>query len=46
MSHPFGSLSYVDFDAKGRMWVVQYIQYPDPAGLEVLTWDNHLRKVF
>ena len=37
---------YVDFDAKGRMWVVQYIQYPDPAGLEVLTWDNHLRKVF
>ncbi|MEL0060093.1 MAG: hypothetical protein VW711_08035, partial [Verrucomicrobiales bacterium] len=37
---------YVDFDAKGRMWVVQYIQYPDPAGLEVLTWDSHLRKVF
>ena len=37
---------YVDFDERGRMWVVQYIQYPDPAGLEVLTWDNHLRKVF
>ena len=37
---------YVDFDERGRMWVVQYIQYPNPAGLEVLTWDNHLRKVF
>ena len=37
---------YVDFDERGRMWVVQYIQYPNPAGLDVLTWDNHLRKVF
>lgn len=37
---------YVDFDERGRLWVVQYIQYPDPAGLELLTWDNHLRKVF
>ncbi|MDG1892945.1 MAG: ThuA domain-containing protein [Verrucomicrobiota bacterium] len=37
---------YLDFDARGRLWVVQYIQYPNPAGLEVLTWDNHLRKVF
>ena len=37
---------YIDFDERGRMWVVQYIQYPNPAGLEVLTWDNHLRKVF
>ncbi len=37
---------FVDFDERGRLWVVQYIQYPDPAGLEVLTWDQHLRKVF
>ena len=37
---------FVDFDHLGRMWVVHYVQYPDPAGLEVLTWDNHLRKVF
>lgn len=37
---------FVDFDDRGRLWVVQYIQYPDPAGLELLTWDNHLRKVF
>ncbi len=37
---------YVEFDARGRLWVTQYIQYPKPAGLEVLTWDNHLRSVF
>ena len=37
---------YADFDERGRLWVVQYIQYPNPAGLEVLTWDNHLRKIF
>ncbi len=37
---------YVEFDARGRMWVTQYIQYPKPAGLEVLTWDNHLRSIF
>ncbi|MBJ06876.1 MAG: dehydrogenase [Verrucomicrobiaceae bacterium] len=37
---------YLDFDARGRLWVVQYIQYPSPAGLQVLTWDKHLRKVF
>ncbi|MFP6877616.1 MAG: PVC-type heme-binding CxxCH protein [Roseibacillus sp.] len=37
---------FIDFDERGRMWVVQYIQYPNPAGLEVLTWDKHLRKVF
>jgi putative heme-binding domain-containing protein len=37
---------YVDFDERGRLWVIQYIQYPNPAGLEVLTWDNHLRKIF
>lgn len=37
---------YVEFDAKGRLWAVQYIQYPTPAGLKVLTWDNHLRSIF
>ena len=37
---------YVEFDARGRMWVTQYIQYPKPAGLQILTWDNHLRTVF
>ena len=37
---------FVDFDERGRLWVIQYIQYPNPAGLNVLTWDKHLRKVF
>lgn len=37
---------YVEFDSHGRLWVTQYIQYPTPAGLNVLTWDNHLRTVF
>ena len=37
---------FMDFDERGRLWVVQYIQYPNPAGLKVLTWDKHLRKVF
>ena len=37
---------YTEFDERGRLWVTEYIQYPKPAGLEVLTWDNHLRSVF
>lgn len=37
---------YIDFDERGRLWLTEYRQYPNPAGLEVLTWDNHLRKVF
>ena len=23
----------ISFDEKGRMWVLQYLQYPNPAGL-------------
>lgn len=37
---------YVEFDEMGRMWVTQYIQYPKPAGIELITWDNHLRAVY
>lgn len=37
---------YVQFDERGRMWVVQYRQYPDPAGLEVVAWDHYLRKIY
>jgi putative membrane-bound dehydrogenase-like protein len=36
----------INFDERGRMWVVQYIQYPFPAGLKVLKYDEHLRAVF
>ena len=36
----------MNFDERGRMWVVQYLQYPFPAGLKVIKYDEHLRAVF
>jgi putative membrane-bound dehydrogenase-like protein len=33
----------VSFDERGRMWVVQYLQYPDPAGLKPVSVDQYLR---
>ncbi len=27
----------VNFDLAGRMWVVQYLQYPNPAGIQMLS---------
>ena len=30
---------FMNFDERGRLWVVQYIQYPHPAGLKVLSRD-------
>ena len=29
------------FDERGRLWVVQYRQYPYPEGLKVLSRDKH-----
>jgi len=37
---------YLSFDERGRMWVVQYLQYPFPAGLKVVRYDQYLRAVF
>ncbi|MDB6075749.1 MAG: putative heme-binding protein [Verrucomicrobiaceae bacterium] len=37
---------YLSFDSKGRMWVMQYIQYQFPAGLKVVSYDQHLRAKF
>ena len=37
---------FVTFDASGRMWVVQYRQYPFPAGIKIIRYDQHLRAVF
>ncbi|WP_236696073.1 PVC-type heme-binding CxxCH protein [Rhodopirellula islandica] len=37
---------HISFDFQGRMWVVQYRQYPFPAGLKVVRYDQHLRAVF
>src|SRR3954471_21627630 len=31
------------FDERGRLWVVQYLQYPFPAGLKIVKYDEYLR---
>jgi len=36
----------INFDERGRMWVVQYIQYPFPAGLKVVEYDRYIRAKF
>ena len=36
----------VSFDAHGRLWVVEYRQYPNPEGLKVLSKDRHWRVVY
>jgi len=36
----------INFDARGRMWVTQYIQYPFPKGLKVVEYDRYIRAKF
>jgi putative heme-binding domain-containing protein len=36
----------LSFDERGRLWVVQYITYPHPAGLKVLSRDMFWRVVY
>lgn len=36
----------LSFDHRGRLWVVQYHQYPFPQGLKVVSIDNYLRVKF
>jgi putative membrane-bound dehydrogenase-like protein len=31
------------FDDRGRLWVVQYLQYPVPAGVSITSYDQYLR---
>ncbi len=31
------------FDDRGRLWVIQYLQYPNPAGLKAVQVDQFLR---
>src|SRR3954453_3343746 len=31
------------FDERGRMWVIEYLQYPNPAGLVPMKVDQYLR---
>ena len=37
---------HLSFDAKGRLWVVQYVQYPDPAGLKRVSRDKVWRVAY
>jgi putative membrane-bound dehydrogenase-like protein len=37
---------FLNFDERGRMWVVEYRQYPEPAGLKVLSHDSYWRAVY
>lgn len=37
---------FIDFDHRGRLWVVQYNQYPYPKGLKVTSMDQHIRATF
>ncbi len=36
----------MSFDARGRLWVLQYLQYPNPAGLKAVSRDQFLRTVW
>ena len=36
----------IHFDERGRMWVVQYLQYPFPAGLKITKYDQYLRAIY
>src|SRR5262249_22585215 len=36
----------ISFDDRGRMWVIQYLQYPTPAGLKAVKVDQYLRTIY
>ncbi len=36
----------IDFDDQGRLWVMQYLQYPNPAGLERVAVDRYSRTTY
>jgi putative membrane-bound dehydrogenase-like protein len=36
----------IDFDDRGRLWVLQYLQYPNPAGLKRVKVDRYSRTVY
>ncbi|MSU35306.1 MAG: c-type cytochrome [Pedosphaera sp.] len=37
---------FLNFDERGRMWVVEYRQYPWPAGLKMVSHDSVWRAVY
>lgn len=36
----------IDFDDRGRLWAIQYLQYPNPAGLKRVKVDQHTRSKY
>jgi putative membrane-bound dehydrogenase-like protein len=36
----------IDFDDRGRLWVIQYLQYPNPAGLKRVKVDRYSRTIY
>lgn len=36
----------IEFDDRGRLWVIQYLQYPNPAGLTRVQVDRYSRTVY
>ena len=36
----------IEFDDRGRLWAVQYLQYPNPAGLKRVKVDRYSRTVY
>ena len=37
---------FMNFDQRGRLWVMQYLQYPEPEGLKLLSKDQFWRAVY
>ena len=37
---------FLNFDERGRLWVVEYRQYPHPAGLKMLSRDKFWRAIY
>ncbi len=36
----------ISFDRRGRLWLVEYNQYPYPKGMKIINVDNYLRVTF
>src|SRR5262245_14804475 len=36
----------IEFDDRGRLWVIQYLQYPNPAGLKRVKVDRYSRTIY
>ncbi|MFO0888484.1 MAG: PVC-type heme-binding CxxCH protein [Isosphaeraceae bacterium] len=36
----------IEFDDRGRLWVIQYLQYPNPSGLNRVKVDRYSRTVY